>query len=96
MEPAERTAAVEDPVIMPGNMMISMMRIRRTAGTLWNFSMTRLDSASSAPESDDADAASAPQDNADDDEFIDDTPEGLEDDDDELDDDLEEVEVELD
>ena len=51
MEPAERTAAVEDPVIMPGNMMISMMRIRRTAGTLWNFSMTRLDSASSAPES---------------------------------------------
>ena len=41
--------------------------------------------ASSAPESDDA--ASEPQDNAEDDEFIDDTPEGLEDDDDELNDD---------
>ena len=25
MEPAERTAAVEEPVIMPGNMMMSMM-----------------------------------------------------------------------
>ena len=26
MEPAERTAAVEEPVIMPGNMMMSMIK----------------------------------------------------------------------
>ena len=51
MEPADSTAAVEEPVIMPGNMMMSMIRMSKTAGTLWNFSMIRLLRASSAPES---------------------------------------------
>ena len=32
MEPAERTAAVEEPVIMPGNMMMSMIKTSKTAG----------------------------------------------------------------
>ena len=51
MEPEDRTAAVDEPVIMPGNMMMNMMRISSTAGTLWNFSMMRLDRASRPPES---------------------------------------------
>ena len=34
MEPADSTEAVEEPVIMPGNMITSMMRIRRIAGCL--------------------------------------------------------------
>ena len=34
MLPADRTAAVEEPVIIPGNMMTIIIRIRRMAGCL--------------------------------------------------------------
>ena len=50
MEPAERTAAVEEPVIMPGNMMMSMIKTSKTAGKRWNFSIIRLLKASRAPD----------------------------------------------
>ena len=49
IEPAVRTAAVEEPVIMPGNMITSIIRQRSSAGILWNFSIIRAESASSAP-----------------------------------------------
>ena len=51
MEPAESTDAVEEPVIMPGNMMMTMIRQSIRAGTLWNRSMMTDDMASSAPDS---------------------------------------------
>ena len=34
MAPADRTAAVEEPVIMPGNMTMNMSRMSMRAGTL--------------------------------------------------------------
>ena len=36
MEPAERTAAVEEPVIMPGNIMMSMIKTSKTMEFLNN------------------------------------------------------------
>ena len=51
IEPAESTAAVEEPVIMPGNIITSIIRQTRSDGVLWNFLMISEDSASSAPDS---------------------------------------------
>ena len=48
--PAESTAAVEEPVIMPGNMMMSISRISMTAGTLWKRETMTAFRASSAPD----------------------------------------------
>ena len=51
MEPADSTEAVEEPVIMPGNMMMIMMKISISAGTLWKRWMISEAMASSAPDS---------------------------------------------
>lgn len=51
MEPADSTEAVEEPVIMPGNMMIIIIRHSIRAGSLWNFSIMTQETASSAPDS---------------------------------------------
>ena len=50
MEPALSTEAVEEPVIIPGNITMIMMRHSIRAGSLWNFSMMTEDTASRAPE----------------------------------------------
>ena len=51
IEPADSTDAVEDPVIMPGNMTMIIIRHSISAGSLWNFSMITQETASSAPDS---------------------------------------------
>ena len=50
MLPADSTAAVEEPVIIPGNMITAMMRISRIAGCLWNFLMITALNASRVPD----------------------------------------------
>ena len=51
MDPADSTEAVEEPVIMPGNMMMIMIKISISAGTLWKRWMISEAMASNAPDS---------------------------------------------
>jgi len=51
IEPAVSTDAVDEPVIIPGNMMTSIIMHSRSAGTRWNFSRISDDTASSVPDS---------------------------------------------
>jgi len=49
--PAVRTAALEEPVIMPGNMATKVRSMRRTEGTLWKRLITAVERASRPPDS---------------------------------------------